>query len=193
MLQGINITKELRRWSDGDEAALERLLPMLYEELKQIAHRRLRSERPDHTMNTTALVHEAYLRLVEVNEIQWQDRAHFLAMASRMMRRILVDYALRQKAQKRGGGESTVPIDEERHAPGDHLETVLDLHEALERLEVEHPRPARAVELRYFGGLTLEESGEALGVAPATVMRDLRFAEAWLGREWRRRGDAGPS
>jgi RNA polymerase sigma factor (TIGR02999 family) len=193
MLQRLNITKELRRWSDGDEAALERLLPMLYEELKQIAHRRLRSERPDHTMNTTALVHEAYLRLVEVNEVQWQDRAHFLAMASRMMRRILVDYALRQKAQKRGGGESTVPLDEERHARDEQVETVLDLHEALERLELEHPRSARAVELKYFGGLTLEESGEALGVAPATVMRDLRFAEAWLGREWRRRGKAGPS
>lgn len=189
MHQRLNITKELRRWSDGDEAALERLLPMLYEELKQIAHRRLMNERSGHTMNTTALVHEAYLRLVDVNGIQWQDRAHFLAMASRMMRRILVDYALRQKALKRGGSAPTVPIDEERVGPAEHVETVLDLHESLERLESEHPRPARAVELKYFGGLTLAESGEALGVAPATVMRDLRFAEAWLGREWTKRGD----
>lgn len=190
MHQGINITRELRRWSDGDEAALERLLPMLYEQLKQIAHRRLKQERSGHTMNTTALVHEAYLRLIDVNEIQWQDRAHFLGMASRMMRRILVDYALRQKAQKRGGGVSTVPIEEDRIGAGEQVETVLDLHESLERLELEYPRPARAVELKYFGGLTLEESGEALGVAPATVMRDLRFAEAWLGREWEKRGDA---
>ena len=147
-------------------------------------HARLRGERADHTLNTTALVHEAYLKLIDIHRVQWRDRAHFLAMASRMMRRVLIDYALKRKAQKRGGGAYKVELEEAQLIPDDYAETLLELNDALRRMERSRPRPSQAVELRYFGGLTLEEAGEVLGVSPQTVMRDLRFAEAWLAREW---------
>ena len=180
----LDVTQILLRWSDGDQEALDRLLPLVYDQLKKMARARLRGERPDHTLNATGLVHEAYLKLIDINRVQWQDRAHFLAMASRMMRRILIDYALRRKAQKRGGGAHKVELEEEHLIPDDYGETLLELNDALQRMEQSRPRPSQAVELRYFGGLTLEEAGEVLGVSPQTVMRDLRYAEAWLAREW---------
>lgn len=187
MSSHVDVTQMLRRWSDGDERALETLLPALYDQLKQIAHFRLAGERSGHTLNTTALVHEAYIKMVDLDRVRWQDRAHFLAMAAKTMRRILVDYALSRKAQKRGGGAARVEFDEERLLPEDKAESILDLNSALERLEADYPRQGKAVELTYFGGLTLEEAAEAIGVSPATVMRDQRFAEAWLAREWRAR------
>ena len=179
-----DITQMLLRWSDGDQEALDRLLPLVYDQLKQLAHARLRYEREGHTFDTTALVHEAYLKLVDIKRVQWTDRAHFLAMASQQMRRILIDYARKRKAQKRSGDRQQIDWDEELLISEEYAETLLELNDALQRLETTRPRPCKAVELHYFGGLTLEEAGEVLGVSPPTVMRDLRFAEAWLAREW---------
>jgi RNA polymerase sigma factor (TIGR02999 family) len=148
-----------------------------------MAHARLRGERSDHTLGTTALVHEAYLRLVDIDRVDWQDRSHFLAVASTAMRRILVDYARRRRTQKRGGAAEAVPLNEQL-IPDEKVDTVLDLNDALERLARAHQRPSKALELYYFGGLTLEETGAALGTSAATAMRDLRFAKAWLAQTW---------
>lgn len=177
-----DITRMLRQWTAG-AAVDNELIPLLYEQLKQLAHARLSRERRDHTLGTTGLVHEAYLRLAKAENLQIQDRAHFLSLASSMMRRILVDYARARSAEKRGGGAGKLPLREEL-IPADRIETILELDDALARLEEVYPRPGQAVELHYFGGLTLEEAGEVLGVSAATVMRDLRFAEAWLRRRW---------
>ena len=183
-----DITQLLVRWGGGDQAALDHLLPLVYDQLKQMAHAHLRKERADHTLNATALVHEAYLKLIDAQQVQWKDRVHFLAIASRVMRRVLVDYALQRKAQKRGGGWQKVDL-EEALLPDAKAETVLEFDDALKRLEEVHPRPSKAAELYYFGGLTLKEVGEVLAVSHATVIRDLRFAKAWLAREWG--GDLG--
>ena len=177
-----DVTQMLLRWSEGDDQALDRLLPVVYDQLRQMAHARLRRERPGHTLNTTALVHEAYLELVDLDQVQWKDRAHFLAMASRVMRNVLVDYAYRRQTQKRGGGQQRVDLDEERLIPDADVEKVLALDEVLKGLAAAHPRPAQAIEQSYFGGLTNEETAEALGVSRATVERDLRFARVWLAR-----------
>ncbi len=179
-----DITRLLVNWSGGEREALDRLLPLVYSQLRQMAHARLREERIDHTLNTTALVHEAYIKLVNINEVQWQDRAHFLAMASRLMRRILVDYWRKKKAHKRGGDHQRMSLDEDLIIPTGDPDTVLDLDDALSRLEKLNPRQAEAVEHRYFGGLSAEESAQVLGVSRATVERDLRAARAWLAREW---------
>lgn len=183
MSDSSDVTNVLVRWSDGDEAALKELLPMLYSRLKQMAHARLRGERPDHTLGTTALVHEAYLRLVDIDRIQWQNRSHFLAAASTTMRRILVDYARRRTAQKRGGSADDLPLDEQL-IPDDQTGVILELDDALERLAQTHERQSKAVELYYLTGLTLEDTGEVLGVSASTAMRDMQFAKAWLAREW---------
>lgn len=172
----------LQRWREGDSSALEALVPIVYDDLRALAHRRLRAERPDHTFNTTALVHEAYLRLLDLRQIQWTDRAHFLAMASRTMRRVLVDYALRRRAAKRGGGEQPVSLTDDLPVPDRYVEEVLDLDEALTGLEAVNARAASAIEYRYFGGLTLEETAEVLGLSLATVKRELQFARAWVAR-----------
>lgn len=173
----------LLQWSAGDQEAFDRLLPILYDQLKLLARAHLRGERTGHTLNATAIVHEAYLRLINADQVQWQDRAHFLAMASRTMRRVLVDYARGRNAAKRGGGAHAVELED--HLVADEtVASLLELDDALSRLEASYPRQSRAVELHYFGGLTLEEAGAVLGVSPPTVMRDLRFAEAWLAREW---------
>ncbi len=177
------VTQLLLHWGDGDERALDRLLPLVYEQLKQLAHARLAGERADHTLNTTALVHEAYLKLVDINQVQWKDRTHFLAMASRQMRRILVDYARERKAAKRGGVQYKVVLDEERFLPEAQVEIVLELDEALKRLEERNPPRSQAVAYRYFGGLTVEETAAALGISRATAERDLKFARAWLSRD----------
>lgn len=178
-----DVTRLLHLWRGGDADALGRLLPALYGEMRQMARAHLRRERPDHTLGTSGLVHEAFLRLADVETIDWQDRAHFLAMASRTMRRVLVDWAKARNAFKRGGGAAHVELDESLLS-ADEAETVLDLDDALQRLDAIAPRQARAAEMRYFGGLSNEEAAAALDVSVATVERDLRFARAWLAREW---------
>jgi RNA polymerase sigma factor (TIGR02999 family) len=181
-----DVTQMLLRWREGDRQALEGVLPLVYEELRRLARARLRGERVGHTLNTTGLVHEAYLRLVDVERVEWRDRAHFLAMASRTMRRVLIDYANQRNAAKRGGARHQVPleaIDDDLAGPDVDLDPILELDAALTRLEAINPRQAKAVELRYFGGLTLEEAAEVLGTSAPTVMRDVRFAQAWLARE----------
>lgn len=180
-----DLTGLLLRWRAGDREALDRLLTALYGQLERLARRRLAGERPDHTLNTGALVHEAYLGLVDLNRIEWRDRAHFLAVASRVMRRVLVDHALRRKALKRGGGRRRVPLEDAHLMSDPQVETLLELDEALRSLEKAHPRQARAVELYYLGGLTQEDVAEALGVSQPTVARDLQFGRAWLARAWR--------
>ena len=183
-----DVTQMLRRWREGDPDAMNRVLPVVYEELRQLARARLRGERAGHTLGTTGLVHEAYMRLVDVERVEWQDRAHFLAMASRTMRRVLIDYANQRNAAKRGGVRQQLSLDEKVAAPEVDLDTVLELDDALSRLEAISPRQAKAVELRFFGGLTLEETAEVLGTSAPTAMRDLRFAQAWLARELGREG-----
>ena len=181
-----DVTALLLRWSGGDEQARDALLPLVYDELRRLARYRLRSERDDHTLNTTALVHEAFLRLVDGRRVQWNDRAHFLAIASRTMRRILIDYANRRRTAKRGGGAVHASFDEARLVPDDRVEALLELDDALSRLEAEHPRPGQAIAHCYFGGLTNEEAAAVLGVSRATIERDLRFARAWLASELER-------
>lgn len=180
-----DLTTYLHRWREGDEAARDALLPHVYRELQAMARRRLRSERADHTLDTVGLVHEAYLRLGDAGAVPWQDRVHFFAVAATAMRRVLLDHAKRRQRAKRGGAFVRVRLEPERlgdaEAVAEHdPDTLLALDDALVALERTHPRQARAVELRYFGGLTLEEVGEALGVSAPTAMRDLRFAQAWL-------------
>jgi RNA polymerase sigma factor (TIGR02999 family) len=179
-----DITQLLSSWSGGDRDALDQVATAVYDELKRLAHDRLRGERPDHTLNTTGLVHEAYVRLVDVERVEWTDRNHFLSMASRMMRRVLVDQARRRNAAKRGGDGAVTLEDEHLLVTTEQAGTVLELDEAIRRLEEEHPRPAKALELHYFGGLTQQEVGEVLEVSQPTVARDLRFAVAWLARAW---------
>lgn len=178
-----DITPLLLRVSEGDREALERLVPLLYEELRRVAHRRLRDERSDHTYSTTDLVHETYLKLVKVDHVDFRGRAHFLSMASRAMRRILVDYARRRQAQKRGGGRDRVELLEAHHPVEAYFDQLPELDQALQGLEAVSRRSCQLVEHRLFGGLTEEESAEVLGVSVRTVKRDLRFARAWLASE----------
>ena len=183
MTPSADFTQMLRLARAGDREVLDRALPVVYDELRRLAGARLREERPGHTLNPTGLVHEAWLRLVDVREVEWRDRAHFLAMASRTMRRVLIDYAESRNAAKRGGGAVPVELADDLASPEVELDSLLELDDALRRLEQVSPRQAQAVELRYFGGLTLEEAAEVLGTSAPTVMRDLRFAQAWLARE----------
>lgn len=172
-------TMLLQAWRGGDRDALDRLLPVVYEELSGLAHRALRGERPDHTLQTRALVHEAYLRLVDA-DVPFQDRAHFMAVAARTMRRILVDHARARVRDKRGGGALRIDLDQvELPAPGQGLD-VLDLHHALERLAAFDERKSSIVELHFFGGLSYDETAAAVGVSAATIDRELRLAKAWL-------------
>ncbi len=185
-----NVTRLLQAWSGGDREALDRLFPTLYEELRRQAARHLRAERAGHTLQTTALVHEAYLRLVDQREVRCQNRAHFFGIAAQAMRRILVDHARSRHAAKRGGSAIQVPL-EEAHAVADASGVdLLDLDEALTRLAALDPQQARIVELRYFSGMSIEETAEVLGISPATVKRDWSMARAWLRREL---GEGGPS
>jgi RNA polymerase sigma factor (TIGR02999 family) len=177
------ITEALNGLARGDEAALDLLLPVVYREMKRLAASYLRNERPGHTLQPTALAHEAYLRLVGRENIHWQNRAHFLGVTARVMRDILVDHARRRKAQKRGGGQSLTVFDEALAVAGDRPIAFDDLDQALVDLARLSERQARVVELRYFGGLTIEETGEVLGISPVTVKRDWATARAWLYRE----------
>src|SRR5688500_13059984 len=177
-----NITRMLKDWSDGgNREALDRLLPFVYTELHRQASRYLRRERSDHTLQTTALIHEAYLKLIDQREVEWQNRAHFFAVAAQAMRRILVDYARTRKREKRGGDDVKLQLDEAINVSGGEKSIdLVALDEALTRLSKFDERQARVVELRYFSGMTEEETAEVLGTSPATVRRDWNMAKAWL-------------
>jgi RNA polymerase sigma factor (TIGR02999 family) len=176
-----SITQMLKDWSDGDHESLDKLLPFVYEELHRQASRYLRRERPDHTLQTTALIHEAYLKLIDQREVKWQNRAHFFAVAAQAMRRILVDYARTRKREKRGGDDVKLHLDDVIETPAKEKGIdLVALDEALNRLAEFDERQARVVELRYFSGMTEEETAEVLGTSPATVRRDWNMAKAWL-------------
>src|SRR5262245_54755777 len=180
------ITKLLAAWADGDHAALEQLMPLVYEELHRLARRYMRRERPGHSLQTTALVNEAYLRLVDWKNVQWQNRAHFFGVAAGLMRRILVDFARSRNYAKRGGGARvTVSLDEAATVSRDRAREILALDEALRSLAVIDPRKSQVVELRFFGGLSLDETAEVLSVSSRTVLREWDLAKAWLNRELR--------
>jgi RNA polymerase sigma factor (TIGR02999 family) len=177
------VTELLGKWSEGDQAALAELTPLVYEELRRLAHREMGGERPGHTLQTTALVNEAYLRLADQKNPRWQNRAHFFAVAARAMRRILVNYARSQRAQKRGGGAAKVDLEEAALVSPEESKEIIDLHEALEKLATFDSRKAEVVELKYFGGLNYDEMAEVLKISAMTVRRDWRFAKAWLYTE----------
>jgi RNA polymerase sigma factor (TIGR02999 family) len=178
-----SVTALLDDLSRGDRTALDRLLPLVYETLRRQAHRAMRRERPGHTLNTTALAHEVYVKLVGLQRIQWQGRSHFFAVTARAMRRILVDHAVTRRAQKRGGGRLSVTLDGAMLLGDDRLDDVLILDQALQRLEAIDARVVRIVECRTFVGMTVEETAEALDLSPATVKRHWQTARAWLTRE----------
>lgn len=186
-----DVTRLLRQWSEGDQEALNRLVPLMYDELRRLAHQRLRRDEWNRSLDTTALVHDAYLKLVDIRQARFQDRAHFLAMASRVMRRLLVDQARARHAAKRGGSSAPVELDDALQVPDPQGDALVGLDDALLRLEALDPRQGRIIEQRYFGGLTLEETAEALGVSLATVKRELRVAHAWLAVELGRSDLAG--
>jgi RNA polymerase sigma factor (TIGR02999 family) len=177
------ITQLLRDLSRGRRGALERLVPIVYDQLRRIAHGQLQGERPGHTLNTTALVHEAYLRLIDIHSVQWRDRAHFFALSARLMRRILIEYARARAREKRGGGAVPVPLSAVPATSVQNMDDLLALDEALRRLEERSERQCRVVECRCFAGLTVEETATALGTSLATVKRDWAFSRAWLNRE----------
>ena len=177
------VTQLLQAWRGGDRQALDALLPVVYKELRRLAHRQLRNERPDHTLQSTALVHEAYLRLMGVSPPHWESRTHFFAIAGQLMRQILVDYARRRGAAKRGGSVCKLSVEEAALVPRGKDVDVIALDDALKALTKIDERQSRVVELRFFAGLSLEEISKALEVAPATVQRDWTAARAWLYRE----------
>jgi len=181
----VQATELLRAWSQGDESARERLIPLMYGEFYRLARHYMRQERPDHTLQPTALVNEAYLRLIDVNRVEWRNRAHFLALAAQMMRRILVESARNRHRQKRGGGRVRESIDDIEDLPQPAERDVIALSDALSRLAAFDARMSQVVELRFFGGLSVEETAEVLTVSPETVMRDWKTAKAWLLRELR--------
>ena len=183
------ITQLLLAWGQGDQAALERLLPLVYEEMRQIAHHHMRRQRPDHTLQTTALVNEAYLRLVNWKEARWENRAHFFGVAAQLMRRILVDFARARNYEKRGGGHRHVQLEEAALLPIRRDADFVALDDALKSLSALDARKARIVELKFFGGLSVEEIAEALQTSPRTVMREWNLARAWLFRELSRSGE----
>jgi len=176
------ITLLLHAWSNGDRASLDKLLGVVYQELRRLARRYMRQERPDHTLQTTALVNEAYLRLVNYRKMQWQNRAHFLAVAAQAMRRILVEHARGRLYDKRGGGARRVALEDAPIVGGRRVPDMIALDDALKELEAVDPRKGRIVELRFIGGLSIEETAEVLRISTATVEREWRSAKAWLYR-----------
>ena len=177
------VTQLLADWSQGDQAALEKLIPLVYEELRHLAHRYMEGQRPDHTLQTTALVNEAYLRLADQSKPNFTTRSHFFAVAAKAMRQILINHAKAQQRQKRGAGASKVELDEAALIAPEQPSAILDLNDALERLALLDSRKAHVVELKYFGGLDQDEIAEVLKVSPVTVRRDWVFARAWLYTE----------
>ena len=181
------VTQLLDRWRSGDDEALDRLIPLVHEELKRVARHHMRSERAGHTLQPTALINEAYLRLIGLTNVAWDGRSHFFAVSAGIMRRILIDHARKRQAAKRGGNQAQVPIDESLSlfAP-ERSEELLALDDALTRLAKLDPRQTQVVELRYFAGLTVDETAAVLGISPKTVKRDWAVARAWLRAEIRR-------
>ncbi len=178
-----NVTQLLLDWSSGDKAALDKLMPLVYGELRQLAHHYLRAERADHTLQTTALVHEAYLRLISQNRVNWQNRAHFFAISAQMMRRILIDHARSHQQAKRGGGAVKLPLAEAAILSNEQAAEMIALDDALSALEKFDSRKSRVVELKFFGGLTTQEIAEVLHLSPRTIESDWQVAQAWLYRE----------
>jgi RNA polymerase sigma factor (TIGR02999 family) len=178
-----NVTELLRSWGNGDQSAADRLMPLVYDELRRLAHRYMRRENPGHTLQTSALVNEAYVRLVDQSKIQWESRAHFFGIAAHLMRQILVDQARRRNVAKRGGDAIRVSLNEGTVAVQEQSASVMALDDALKTLEQIDPRKSRIVELRFFGGMSIEETAETLKVSPGTVMREWTFARAWLRQE----------
>lgn len=176
------VTRLLQEWGGGNKAALDELMPVVYEQLRKLASRCLRAERPDHTLRATALVHEAYLRLVDA-DVAWQDRVHFFAVSARLLRRILVDHAKANHRKKRGGGAEKVTLDEALLVGPQASGGIVELDEALQRLAAHDQRKSELIELLCFGGLTYDEAATALKISPATVHRELKMAKAWLHRE----------
>src|SRR5215831_7783801 len=177
------VTGLLQRWSDGDKSAMEKLMPLVYEELRRLAHQHMRREKPGHVLQTTALVNEAYIRLVDQSRIHFENRAHFFGIAAHLMRQILVDDARRRKFAKRGGGAITVALDDVSDVVQQEAANVLALDEALTALAERDSRQSEIIELRFFGGLSIEETAAVLNVSPGTIMRDWTFARAWLKNE----------
>lgn len=178
-----DVTELLASWSNGNQAARDQLMAVVYDELHRLARRYMRRESPGHTLQTSALLNEAFLRLVDQKNVQWQNRAHFFGLAAQMMRRILVDHARSRNYAKRGGGARPVSLDEGLIVSEARNEVVVNVHEALERLTEIDSRKGQIVELRFFGGLSIEETARVLDVSPGTVMRDWTLAKAWLARE----------
>ena len=181
------VTQWLQAWGEGDQYALEKLTPLVYQELRRVARRYMARERSGQTLQTTALVHQVYLRLVDIRHIKWKDRSHFFAVCARLMRRILTDFARSRCNLKHGGGAPRVVLDEAMVMAHERSGELLALDEALHALTVLDPRKSQVVELRFFGGLSVEETAEVLKVSPETVMRDWKFAKAWLARELQHR------
>ena len=179
------ITRLLEAWGDGDERALDQLMPLVYEELRQVAHRYMAREATGHTLQTTALVNEVYLRLAGVRRGMWKDRAHFFALCAKLMRRILTDFARSRRSLKRGGKDHHVALDEALVVSKEPQADLVSLHEALQRLEAFDQRKSRVVELRFYGGLSVQETAEILHVSPATVQREWSLAKDWLFSELR--------
>lgn len=177
------VTQLLADWSHGDQSALDRLMPLVYDELRRLAHRHMARERGQHTLQTTALVNEAYLRLVEQKDVHWQNRAHFFAIAAQMMRRILIDYARKRGYAKRGGGAPHVPLDEAAVLSEERAANLIALDDALNSLAALDPQQCRVVELRFFGGLTVEETAAVLGLSVDKVKREWSTAKAWLAKQ----------
>jgi RNA polymerase sigma-70 factor, ECF subfamily len=182
-LVSADVTRLLLAWSHGDEAALKKLIPLVYRELRRLAHRYMRQERPGHTLQTTALIHEAYQRLIDTPNVGWQDRTHFFAVCAQLMRRILVDHARSRGCQKRIGNIRLVPLEEAMMATSERTKDLVALDAALTALSAVDPRKGQVVELRFFGGLTAEETSQVLKVSPDTVLRDWKMAKVWLLRE----------
>ena len=178
-----NVTELLRVWSQGDKSALEKLIPLVHKELRRLAHVYMARERPDHTLQTTALVNEAYLRLIDCRQVSWQNRAHFLAISAKLMRQILVDFARSRQYLKRRGRAHQVSLDEALVVSQERGQDVVGVDEALKALAAVDTRKSQVVELRFFGGLTVKETAEVLKVSTATVLRDWRLAKMWLFRE----------
>jgi RNA polymerase sigma-70 factor, ECF subfamily len=178
-----DVTQLLVAWNDGDQAARDELMSVVYQELHRLAHQYMKRESPGHTLQTSALVNEAFLRLIDQTKVRWQNRAHFYGIAAQMMRRILVDYARSRGYAKRGGGAQQISFDEALIVSDDRSAEIVGVHEALERLSAIDPRKGQIVEFRFFTGLSIEETARILGVSPGTVMRDWTLAKAWLHRE----------
>lgn len=182
MPESQDVTQLLVAWSNGDQAALDKLLPLVNTELRQLARRYMRRENPGHTLQTSALVNEAYMRLIDQQQVRWQNRAHFLGIAAQLMRRILIDHARNHHYAKRGGGALRVSLDEAAAVTEARAAELLAVDEALEKLTAMDARKGRIVELRFFGGLSLEETAEVMGISSPTVQREWRAAKAWLHR-----------